>query len=233
MDNLGVGFLLGIVGSIIAGVITRKVPMLWEKFTGAVLFRSEFKDITGIDSVDKSMRDGLSPEESLKLCNNNIKFLGIAANKLVNSDDFNNAIQRCNRSGEPIQFLLSHPENPILRQAARRAGKQIDEYRRMVENTLERLRALENEHGYNIKVRLYKSESETGPPSFRLFFIDNNAVLVSYYVFGEGDGLHMPQIRITKPANDRDTKNYYFAFKHYFNSLWEQSEDYPLTEVSS
>lgn len=169
MGNIALGILLGIVGSIIGGYILLKLPIVWNRVTGLFLFRSEFKKITGINDVDRSIGEGISPDKSLKLCKNNIRFLGIAANKLVNSAEFNSAIQRCNRADEPIQFLLSHPDNPILQQAARRAGKHIEEYKRMVNNTLERIRTLKSEHGYNIEVRLYKSDSETGPPSFRLF----------------------------------------------------------------
>ena len=217
---------MGILTSIIGGVLLIVISGHWRKIIEFFLFRSAFKTITGIDGVDETIGKGISPEKSLKLCKNNIRFLGIAANKLTRSKEFNEAIKRCNRSDEPIQFLLAHPDNPILQHAANRAGKPLTEYQEMVRNTLKRLNKLKNEHGYNIEVKLYKSYSEKGPPSFRLFFIDNKAVLVSYYVFGEGDGLQMPQIKISKPTTDRDTKNFYFAFNHYFNSLWELSEEF-------
>jgi hypothetical protein len=223
-------FLLGILSSIIGGAILIFVLGYWRNLIDFILFRSNFKTITGIDGVNKTIGEGISPEKALKLCKNNIRFLGIAANKLTRSDEFNEAIKRCNRPDEPIQFLLAHPDNPILQHAANRAGKPVAEYKEMVTKTLNRLNKLKNEHGYNIEVKLYKSYSEKGPPSFRLFFIDNKSVLVSYYVFGEGDGLQMPQIKISKPTNDRDTQNFYFAFNHYFNSLWELSENYPLSQ---
>jgi hypothetical protein len=226
----------GIMSNLIWFAVIGAVGLIW-RFKYAIkdfiLFRYKFKSITGIVNVDETIGDGISPEKALSSCQNNIKFLGIAAHKLVSSPVFNETIQRCHRANEPTQFLLADPANPILQQAARRAGKSIEEYKSMVKNTLERLGVLKHEHGYNIQVRLYKSNTELGPPSFRLFFIDNSSVLVSYYVFGEGDGLQMPQIQILKPNKDRDTKNFYFAFNHYFNSLWETSEDYPLTETES
>jgi hypothetical protein len=124
--------------------------------------------------------------------------------------------------------LLSDPENPILKYAATRSGRNLEEYKRMVHNTLERIKGLKKEKGYNIEVRLYSSKNDQGPPSFRLFFIDNKSVLVSYYVFGEGDGLEMPQAKVEVDSNNRDTANFYYAFNHYFNSLWESSKPFPL-----
>jgi len=174
------------------------------------------------------MKDGITPDKALSLCKNNIKFLGIAAYKLVDSTEFEKAVQRCNRAGTPIKFLLSHPENAVLKHAANRAKKDINAFKNKVEYTLNKLSQLKKEHGYNIEVRLYKSEEDSGPPSFRLFFIDEMSVLVSYYIFGEGEGLQMPQIQINKPRRKRDVENFYYAFEHYFNSLWKSSEAYNL-----
>lgn len=189
-------------------------------------YRHKLQIVTGILRIDRLMKDGISPEKALSLCKNNIKFLGIAANKLVNSPEFEKAIKRCNRPGKPIKFLLSSPDNIILKHAARRANKELNQFKEMVNSTLRKLKQLKQENGYNIEIRLYKSEKESGPPSFRLFFIDDTSVLVSYYIFGEGEGLQMPQMQIIKTKNKRDVENFYYAFEHYFNSLWEASEIY-------
>ena len=115
----------------------------------------------------------------------------------------------------------------MLKYAAKRAGHNLEEYKRMVENTLQRIESLKKETGYNIEVRLYKSNNDKGPPSFRLFFINNKSVLVSYYVYGEGDGSKMPQIEIEADRKNRDTANFYHAFNHYFKTLWDTSTPYP------
>lgn len=190
--------------------------------------QNKLRTVVGIRRIDNAMKDGITPEKALSLSKNNIKFLGIAANKLVNSPEFEKAIKRCNRPSQSIKFLLSSPEKPILRHAARRAGKELHEYQDMVKTTLGKLKRLKDEHGYNMEVRLYKSEKESGPPSFRLFFIDNKSVLVSYYLFGEGAGLQMPQIHIFKPDHKRDSENFYYAFEHYFDALWDSSEQHYL-----
>lgn len=222
-----VDYLIAFVIGVISSLTAVKISLRWKSVLNFILFRSRFRTITGIKHVEPRIRDGITPDKALSLCRNNIRFLGVAANKIVNSNEFNSAMQRCNRGDEPIKFLLSDPENPILQHAAMRAGRNLDEYKAMVNNTLARITALKNERGYNIEVRLYKSENDQGPPSFRLFFIDNKSVLASYYVFGEGDGLDMPQIEVEKTSNDRDTANFYYAFNHYFNALWESSKPFP------
>jgi hypothetical protein len=189
-------------------------------------YKYKLNIISGIKRIDSTMKDGISPSRSLALCKNNIKFLGIAANKLLDSPNFKETMQRCNRPGKPMKFLLSHPDNAFLRYAARRAGKGIDDFRSKVDSSLDRLSRLKQEHGYNIEIRLYISEKESGPPSFRLFFIDDASVLVSYYVFGEGDGLQMPQIQISKPKSKRDVQTFYYAFEHYYDYLWDISKPY-------
>lgn len=219
-----VGFVVGVPASLLGALL---YGLRHEHLINLLLFRSRFKTVTGIKRVDLTMSEGITPDKSLRLCKNNIRFLGVAANKLVSSNEFNDAIQRCNRGTESIKFLLSDPENLMLRYAANRAGRNLEEYKRMVVNTLERIESLKRDKGYNIEVRLYKSHSDKGPPSFRLFFIDNKTALVSYYVFGEGDGSEMPQIVIQADPKDRDTVNFYYAFNHYFNALWESSTPYP------
>ena len=196
-------------------------------------YRHKFKTITGIESVERLLGKGTKPIDALKLCQNNFKFLGIAANKFIFSPEFEDAVKRCNRSGDPIRFLLSSPDNPIIKQMARRAKRDENEFRDMIIRNLRMLKKLKDENGYNIEVRLYKSDGDNGPPSFRLFFIDNSCVLVSYYVMGDGDGSGMPQIRVVKPKKARDTENFYFAFDHYFNSLWANSEECRFDEIGN
>ncbi len=189
-----------------------------------LVHKYKFKTISGIINVNSSLEKGISPEKSLSLCKNNIRFLGIAANKLINCSEFEDAIKRCNRAGESIKFLLSSPDNPILRHMAGRANKEENEFKHMIIATLRRLQAMKEKNGYNMEVRLYESDGDSGPPSFRLLFIDNESALVSYYVMGDGNGLQVPQLQIKKPNGGSDVKNFYFPFDHYFNSLWESSE---------
>jgi len=195
-------------------------------------YRKRFQKITGIRMVEPHIASGTQPTDALKLCKNNFKFLGIAANKFLFTPEFDATVLRCNRAGDSIKFLLSSPDNPIIKQMARRAGRDENEFRNMIIATLKKLKVLKFEHGYNIEVRLYRSGGDSGPPSFRLFFIDSTSVLVSYYLMGEGNGSQMPQMIIHKPDGKREVENFYFAFDHYFNSLWENSEPCNYNEIN-
>jgi hypothetical protein len=193
----------------------------------AILFyyhRYLLQTLVGIKRVDRTMEQGINPNKALKLCKNNFRFLGIAANKLVNSEEFEKALKRCGRGAEGIKFLLLSSESRTLQFAASRAKKATEEYQDMVRHTLEHLRKYKEEDGYNIQVRLYRSEKDEDPPIFRLFFIDNQSVLISYYVLGEGSGLQMPQIQLMKNTGGKQSKTFYYAFDHYFNYLWDRSE---------
>jgi hypothetical protein len=191
-----------------------------------LLYKRKLESITGIGRVDPSIEEGITPNESLGRCKNNFRFLGIAANKIVNCKNFNASIKRCHKAGEPIRFLLSSPDNPLLALMATRAGKEKSAFVEMIKTSLRELKKFKEGSGYNIEVCLYKSVDDCGPPVFRLFFIDNKSVLVSYYRMGEGDGLQMPQLLINKHENESEVKNFYFAFNQYFNSLWANSEQW-------
>jgi len=209
---------------VVLAYIALVIIFLWHK--------NRYQKVTGICKVDPQIAKGLQPVDALKSCKNNFKFLGIAANKFIFASEFEAAVRRCNRTGDSIKFLLSSPENPIIVQMARRAKRGEDDFRNMINSTLKKLKMLTEDHGYNIEVRLYRSTGDSGPPSFRLFFVDNTEVLVSYYLMGEGDGSLMPQLLIKKPVGKSEVNNFYFAFDHYFNSLWAESMPCDFSKIS-
>jgi len=216
MDLLTTGF-------IISGVIYLALVIVF------CYHRYLLQTLVGIERVDRTMERGINPNKALKMCTSNFRFLGIAANKLVNSEEFERTLKRCGRGAEAIKFLLLSSESRTLKFAASRAKKATEEYQDMVKHTLDRLKKFKEEDGYNIQVRLYRSEKDEDPPIFRLFFIDNQSVLVSYYVLGEGSGLQMPQIQIIKNKGGKRVNTFYYAFDHYFNYLWDRSEEHDFT----
>ena len=212
LDDL-VKYLIGLTVPVIVGLIYSVYSSMnvWQWFLLALdillliiflVYRYKMQTIIGLYSIDKDMKHGITPDKALSICKNNIMFLGIAANKLVNSLEFEKAIKRCNRSSKPTRFLLSHPDNVMLKYAASRSQKDIAAFKDKVTYSLNKLKSLKQDHGYNIEVRLYKSVGENGPPSFRLFFVDESSVLVSYYILGEGEGsesvndFETPRVRI-------------------------------------
>lgn len=177
----------------------------------------------GLLRLDTTVHDGLDYDKALKLCTNEMAFLGIGASKLTASTEFSAAIQRCNRPNEPIRFLLTRPNNPKLEEAARQRGVDPEEYSKNVKRSLEILRELKKDRGMNIEVRFYPNENNRDFPFFRLMFIDDSLCLLSYNVFGEGDGSQLPQLHLKKFQDRRDVESFYYPFKHFFDSLWKDS----------
>ncbi len=142
-------------------------------------------------------------------------FLGIGAAKLTSEETFEAAILRC-QANRPPRFLLCDPESQALADSARQAGKDRDEYRDRVRESLRRIAQLRERRAAKIEVRFYKDNPET----FRLVFIDNHLCLVSYNALGEGDGSQLPQLHIRAYHDAREVSTFYWAFRNYFDRLW-------------
>ncbi len=175
-------------------------------------------DLVGVDA---RIRDGLGHERSLQMCTTSLDFLGIGAAKLTNNQAvFQAAIDRCDRPGRPVRLLLSRPDNEGLRMAAVRAGTDPHAYQVKVQRSLETVAQLKAQEK-NIRVRFYKDF-----PAFRLMFINDEVCLASHYVLGKGEGSDLPQLHIVKTSGSRDVTSLYYAFHEYFESIWDESEDW-------
>ncbi len=196
--------------------------------TSLMIFLYIWKEVTqfwdrGVLRLDPSINKGLDFEGALKLCKNQLDFLGIGAWKLTSNKEFEDAIRRCNRPDIPIRFLLTKPDNPLLTDAAKRSGADSAEYGRRVEASLRILAGLKMHKKMNIQVRFYPCENNRDFPLFRLLFINNSVCLFSYHVFGEGDGTQAPQLHLKRFEDRRDTDSFYYPFSVYFNHLWTDS----------
>jgi hypothetical protein len=176
----------------------------------------------GIVGGDQHVGTGLSYDRALRLCRNSVAFLGVGAAKLSESKEFATAMQRCHRpTSATIRFLLVNPNHDILRHAAEQKGVRPHEYQQKVEDSLKKLARFNQENHYNIEVRFYP---EMIKPLFRLMFINEQLCLVSYDVFGEGDGSQLPQMHVKRFEDKRDTDSFYYPFREYFDRLWLASE---------
>ena len=183
---------------------------------------NQFSEI-GLIHADRSVEAGLGYDESLKLCKNRLDFLGIGASKLTSSSEFVPAVTRCNRVDVPIRFLLTKPNNHRLELAARQKGLDPVKYREKVEDSLRILQRLKKSSGMNIEVRFYPSENERDMPLFRMMFINDSILLLSYNIFGEGDGSQLPQIHLKNFLDRRNVESFYSPFSSYYTQLWEDS----------
>jgi hypothetical protein len=179
----------------------------------------------GIRGADQSIKTGVDYNKALQMCRNSLVFLGTGAAKLSKSDEFEEALIRC-RQDRPIKLLLTKPTDNNLASAAQRAGKANDEYKLTVLTSLEKIAQIRERRKINIQVRFYPENPEY-QPIFRLMFIDDSICLVSYNIFGDGNGSQLPQLHITRaPELKRVSTSFYYPFELYFNWLWNLSEDW-------
>jgi hypothetical protein len=221
---------------IIVAVTIANPVMWWYLGDGYILFfavsalvlwrflREELNQFwqVGLIGADRQVEGGVNYSSSLQLCNDSLDFLGIGASKLVRETrEFVDAINRCHRSGRPIRFLLCRPDNEQLIEMARQAGRPDGEYQKSVRDSLKVLAELRCGRAKNIEVRFYSRL-----PLFRLMFIDDSLCLASHYVFGEGDGSHLPQLHVIKSIGlkRRDVESLYHPLRTYFEQLWDESE---------
>lgn len=175
----------------------------------------------GIISADFHTAQGLDYDTSLSLCHSRLSFLGIGGSKLTRSYGFENALLRCNQD-KPIRFLLLNPNDKTLVSAARRAGKDSQQYLKQVVNSLKKLKEIKENREVNIQVKFYK-----GRPLFRLMFLDNSLCLFGGYTkIGVDDGSQLPQVHLLNKYDQRDTTCLYSTLEKYYEDLWEKSEDW-------
>ncbi len=205
------------------------VPLL----TSSLLFCFLWKELAefwsvGLRGADREIRRGLDTRRALELCSNHLEFLGTGAAKLTREAEFEEALLRC-RPDQPIRFLLSKPTHQNLTHAANRAGKDRDEFRRIVITSLKRIAEIKNQRSLNVEVRFYP-EYPSFYPIFRLLFIDNSICLASYNVYGEGEGSQLPQLHVVRPPeSNRVVDSFYYPFHSYFTWLWDLSQPWDFT----
>lgn len=188
----------------------------------------------GIFDADKHVASGIGYVEALNMCGSRLYLLGTSGAKLTSLAEFSKAIQRCNtNSNEPtVRFLLSRPDNELLISAARQAGENPSAYVEKSKASLRNLARLRRDFAFNFEVRFYKSANQRDFPHFRLMFINDSTCLVSYNVYGKGDGSRQPQIVIKKGDRSTETDNFYFVFRSYFDRIWEDADRWDYEEYA-
>lgn len=227
-------FALSLLGAIIATRIAVSVFGIPVDFyfvlsfvfaLGMAMIQWQFARV-GLHAAQQSVASGTGYEESLRLCKDRLSFLGTGAFKLTNAINFEDTIHRIDNQSVPVRLLLSHPSNHQIEAAARKAEVDYDQYSRNVEKSLRRLAKLKMDRKLNIDVRFYSDLQ-----SFRMMFIDDNILLLSYNDYGKGDGSQIPQLVLLKSPLQSSSRLFYFAYEQYYETLWRESlawnpEDY-------
>lgn len=206
--------------------------------SSAVLYYGVHREISqfwnvGLRGADQETRFGIDYTRCLQLVQNQFSFLGIGASKLTKLDEFEHALTRC-RKDMPIRFLLLRPTDDNLTAAASQFGRDRDEYKERVLASLRHIADIKRTRKLPIQIRFYPEPRKDKPtivPLFRLAFIDDSLCLMSYNVFGEGDGSQLPQLHLV-PAkhDDKASGSFYYAMERYYEYLWEQADPWDFKE---
>jgi hypothetical protein len=185
----------------------------------------------GIHSAQSSVAKGTDYASALNLCRDNFALLGTGAYKLVSERHFEQTLLRCNKSQNPIRLLLSNPDNPLIRDAEQRAGVAPGTYRHKLVGSLAILKRLREERNANFEVRFYKAETERDFENFRMMFIDDDILLLSYNIYGNEDaGRNTPQLVLFKSGMKSSSGEFYSAFRGYFERLWSSSDPWNFNQ---
>lgn len=202
----------------------------WSGCILSIIFAWTFRKFTllsrlqavGIGHADQSVSTGTDYKKALKLCHTEIQFLGVGGSKLTELPEFEEAVKRCSRHGT-IQLLLSHPENRQIADAARLAGGNELDYKNKIITSLRKIKEIKERGRYPIEVRFYPHTLLRDYQQFRLMFIDDRLCLMSYAVWGSGNGSDLPQLHLRNFDRGDSTGTFYYPMRNYFNRLWDES----------
>lgn len=184
----------------------------------------------GIHGPELSVESGTDYTTSLHLSRNYFWFLGTGASKLSSSKAFEETILRCSHNSGRTRFLLAAPDNKIIREAEQRADAVPNAYRRGIIRSLQILKTLHDDRRANFEVRFYSGDTARDFENFRMFFVDDDILLLSYNVYGRGDGRKTPQLVIRKGSVSGESEGFYHAYRSYYERLWASSRIWDFRE---
>lgn len=174
----------------------------------------------GIVEVNRHTRGRVGPHSLLTDSTDGFLFMGTGASKLTSQRAaFEEAVLGATRAGKSVQLLLSHPDEANLRAAAKRAKRPEDDYRKLVLETLRFVKEIKEQRGGDIQVRFYRGVRE-----FRLFFVGNRYLVMSYNVYGVDSAEDFPSVVLLRDQRQA-TRSFYWAFKTYFEREWDAAKN--------
>lgn len=212
----------GLIDSTAALVISSAIGS-WAALSTAYRFHR-----VGVLDAYKSTEKGISYAASVTQPTHSFDFLGVGAHKLTSEKEFSKMVERFGTGTRPIRFLLSPPENPILKGLAARNVLDKNTYGDRVKASLKILAELSEKRKFNIEVRFYRSLGGPVFHQFRLVFIDDRYCIMSYTVWDAKEGRNNPQLILRSRGREAQSRSLYATFKDYFESLWEDEKTIPV-----
>ena len=185
----------------------------------------------GFHSAQLSVEKGTDYGKSLRLCREKFSFLGTGAAKLTSDDNFEPTLVRINTTNVQSRFLLSRPSNKFIEGAEKMAGVADTQYSINIKKSLSTLKHLKESRNVAIEVRFYPAKRKNDFQDFRMMFVDENVLLLSINAYGKGSGSRLPQIVLRRASFTSSERSMYFAFKSYYDRLWEVSEPWDFKSI--
>ena len=185
------------------------------------------KKVLGITEWNESTKPIYSVKSYLNLVSRNFSFMGMGFNKFIKFSDpdtgetLESVIARCDRVAprEKIKIMVMNPFcNQIGEYELKISGNDNQSTPDKILKSLLSIEHLRN-RGYNIEARFYPN-SMKALANFRLFFVDNKILFVSFYRY-QTEGYDVPQIKIV----EQEDKNFYRPFSELFRYFWESGEN--------
>ena len=184
----------------------------------------------GLVRPEGSVANGTGYSRSLQLCTASMNFLGTGAYKLTSSPEFEKAAERCYRSQGSMRLLISRPDVAPLRRAEETAQVDPGDYSTKVRASLKAVRTLVRDRHFPIEVRFYNNDRAKRMQEFRMLFVDEQFLLLSYNKYGEGDGSSTPQLLIRKNERGSAETGFYRPFANSFERMWEKGARWNLED---
>lgn len=198
-----------------------------------LLYESYLFSRLGFVWSELTVKSGTDYEQALSVCQNGFYLLGTGGYKITHAKNFAETMAKCSHPTATVRFLLSKPDNKLLLSAEKAANIRIGTYTEKVLDSLKVLRKLKMDRAFNFEVRFYPSSQRKDFENFRLMIIDGNLLLLSYNVYGAGDGSDFPQIILRNAEGQAMKSTFFFPFLEYFNQLWESSEPWDFESYVS
>lgn len=179
-----------------------------------VSYRRE-KSILGIRKIFRAFDAAPKTLEIITDAKRSVDFLGVSARTFFESEEVEDSMKKKIKEGCVFRFLLLDPEAPLLESKAKDEGDDPEAWRHDIRASILRLDRIGKETDTEkVKIKLYNAL-----PIWRLLFVDEASVHVTYYPHGHR-GKHSPLF-----ALDEKKISLYDPFRSFFEYLWGISHE--------
>lgn len=175
---------------------------------------------SGIVKIDCGAETGISFSQSMQLCQQSFRFLGVGAAKLTEKDEiFRSMVSRCVKNGNNTpKLLLCDLQSPVISKLEGLASVPNHRFSGKIKKSYSAISSIEKEMGTKLDIKKYYAKDYDHMPLFRLMFIDEKYCLVAGGYYGQDDhGIAIPQLFLSRNIHPA----LYGAFDRYYKQFSE------------